>query len=84
MLVDKTMMVCSLTLLAIVASPVAAQQRITNWPADIPCDAFRLSPDGQTLTQIKAIIVGNALLTGNTFQNTAETRMYSQKCSVHH
>jgi hypothetical protein len=79
----KTVVVCSLALVAVAANPVAAQQRITNWPADVPCYAIQGSPDGQIWTQTKAVIVGNALLSGNMFRNTPETRVWNQKCGTH-
>jgi hypothetical protein len=50
----------------------------------MPCNALeQVSPDGQTWKQTKAVIVGNMLLDGNTFRNTFETRVWSQKCGTH-
>jgi hypothetical protein len=75
----KVAIVCSGVLLAAAANPVAAQSvQVTHWPSDVPCDAIQ--KDGDTWRQTKDIIVGDALLRGNSFSHTGETAVWDRKC----
>jgi hypothetical protein len=56
---------------------------ISSYPAglaEVPCDAFKKNPDG-SWTQVATLIAGGALIpAGNTFKNTAESRIIDKKC----
>ena len=77
------------TLLVIVATLVisygasAATYTISSYPAglaEVPCEAFKKNPDG-SWTQVAILIAGGALIpAGNTFKNTAESRIIEKKC----
>ena len=59
---------------AAVAKPI----QVAHWPFDVPCDAIQ--KNGDVWQQTKDMVVGNALMRGNTFRHTGETAVWDRKC----
>jgi hypothetical protein len=61
----------------------AATYTISSYPAglaEVSCDAFKKNPDG-SWTQVATLIAGGAPIpAGNSFKNTAESRIIEKKC----
>jgi hypothetical protein len=76
---NRVLVVCSLVMLPIVSHSAPTEPiQVEHWPFDVPCDA--LQKNGEKWKQTKDLMVGNLLLSDNSFTHTGETRVWDQKC----
>ncbi len=76
---NGVLMICSLAMLPVVSHSAPTKPiQVEHWPFDVPCDA--LQKKGDKWKQSKDLMVGNMLLSNNSFAHTSETQVWDQKC----